>query len=161
SPDVENYVNGLNPAGGGTLLISATSGFGTCSLPMLAEPADGVPAIPGIPDVNPSSTVPPSVPTPPAGGTVVASTATSVATALTQAELNVMVAAALQRWKQTGLTAEQSAVLEQATFTVSTALPGAYLGAESPGHVDLSASGGGYGWFVDASPNEDSEFPVA
>ena len=33
SPGVENYVNGLNPAGGGTLLISATSGFSNCSLP--------------------------------------------------------------------------------------------------------------------------------
>src|SRR5262249_61393611 len=34
SPDVENYVNGLNPAGGGTLLISATSGFISLSLTM-------------------------------------------------------------------------------------------------------------------------------
>jgi hypothetical protein len=33
SPGVESYVNGLNPAGGGTELISATSGFTNCSLP--------------------------------------------------------------------------------------------------------------------------------
>jgi len=33
SPGVEAYVNGLNPAGNGTLLISATSGFTNCSLP--------------------------------------------------------------------------------------------------------------------------------
>ncbi len=33
TPNVEAYVNGLNPAGGGTLLISATSGFSTCSFP--------------------------------------------------------------------------------------------------------------------------------
>ncbi len=33
SPGVESYVNGLNPAGGGTLLISAMSGFSNCSLP--------------------------------------------------------------------------------------------------------------------------------
>lgn len=31
SPGVENFVNGQNPAGGGTLLISATSGFTGCS----------------------------------------------------------------------------------------------------------------------------------
>jgi large repetitive protein len=31
SPGVEAYVDGLNPAGGGTLLISATSGFTSCS----------------------------------------------------------------------------------------------------------------------------------
>jgi hypothetical protein len=33
SPGVEAYVDGLNPAGSGTLLISATSGFTNCSLP--------------------------------------------------------------------------------------------------------------------------------
>src|SRR5262249_17117428 len=33
SPGVESYVDGLNPAGGGTLLISATSGFTNCSFP--------------------------------------------------------------------------------------------------------------------------------
>jgi hypothetical protein len=33
TPGVESYVNGLNPAGNGTLLISATSGFSNCSLP--------------------------------------------------------------------------------------------------------------------------------
>jgi len=33
SPGVESYVDGLNPAGGGTFLVSATSGFGICSLP--------------------------------------------------------------------------------------------------------------------------------
>ncbi|MEW5928318.1 MAG: Ig-like domain-containing protein [Gemmatimonadota bacterium] len=33
SPGVEAYVAGLNPAGGGVLLISATSGFTNCSLP--------------------------------------------------------------------------------------------------------------------------------
>lgn len=33
SPGVESYVDGLNPADNGTLLISATSGFSNCSLP--------------------------------------------------------------------------------------------------------------------------------
>jgi hypothetical protein len=33
TPGVETYVNGLNPAGGNTLLISATTGFSNCSLP--------------------------------------------------------------------------------------------------------------------------------
>ena len=33
SPGVETYVDGLNPAGNGTLLISAASGFSNCSLP--------------------------------------------------------------------------------------------------------------------------------
>ncbi|MCB9399654.1 MAG: tandem-95 repeat protein, partial [Acidobacteria bacterium] len=33
TPGVEAYIDGLNPAGGGTLLISATSGFTNCSLP--------------------------------------------------------------------------------------------------------------------------------
>jgi hypothetical protein len=33
TPNVEAYMSGQNPAGNGTLLISATSGFSTCSLP--------------------------------------------------------------------------------------------------------------------------------
>jgi hypothetical protein len=33
TPGVETYVGGLNPAGSGVLLISATSGFSNCSLP--------------------------------------------------------------------------------------------------------------------------------
>jgi hypothetical protein len=33
SPGVEAYVSGLNPAGGGVLLISATTGFSNCSFP--------------------------------------------------------------------------------------------------------------------------------
>jgi hypothetical protein len=31
SPGVEAFVDGQNPAGGGTLLISATSGFSNCN----------------------------------------------------------------------------------------------------------------------------------
>lgn len=33
TPAVESYVSGLNPSGNGTLLISATSGFSSCTLP--------------------------------------------------------------------------------------------------------------------------------
>ncbi|MEO8034176.1 MAG: Ig-like domain-containing protein, partial [Acidobacteriota bacterium] len=33
TPGVEAYVNGLNPTGGGTILLSATSGFTNCPLP--------------------------------------------------------------------------------------------------------------------------------
>src|SRR5262249_28880508 len=40
SPGVESYVSGLNPAGNGVLLISATSGFSNCSsAPAAAPPA--------------------------------------------------------------------------------------------------------------------------
>ena len=31
SPQLEAYINGLNPAGGGTTLISQTAGFGSCT----------------------------------------------------------------------------------------------------------------------------------
>ena len=33
SPNVESYIDSLNPAGNGTLLISATTGFTSCTLP--------------------------------------------------------------------------------------------------------------------------------
>jgi len=41
SPGVETYINGLNPAGGGTTLLSATSGFSNCVLPLMAGAAPG------------------------------------------------------------------------------------------------------------------------
>ena len=41
SPGIETFINGLNPAGNGTLLTSATSGFTNCSsAPAIAPPVD-------------------------------------------------------------------------------------------------------------------------
>ena len=40
TPGVEAFVNGQNPAGGGTLLISATSGFSSCSSAPLRAPIE-------------------------------------------------------------------------------------------------------------------------
>jgi len=80
---------------------------------------------------------------------------------LTQSELDVIVVAARTRWAASGLTAEQAAVLQNATYTVSATLPNRYLGAAGNGHVDISVSGGGYGWFVDVTPLDDAEFPSA
>ncbi len=41
SPGVEAFVAGLNPAGGGVLLISATSGFTNCGTAPIAAPTEG------------------------------------------------------------------------------------------------------------------------
>jgi|GEM_PF-958927 len=43
SPNVETYINGQNPAGGGTLLISATSGFSNCTPPAVLYRPENAP----------------------------------------------------------------------------------------------------------------------
>ena len=73
-----------------------------------------------------------------------------VETHLTQTELDAIVSAALARWEATGLTAEQSAYLQNVTFNVAD-MSGLYLGAANPGLVTIDSDGAGYGWYVDAN----------
>lgn len=75
-------------------------------------------------------------------------------------ELTSLVAAAIARWSTTGLTAEQLAFLHSVTFDIAD-MPGWYLGAATPGHITIDANAAGYGWFIDATPLDDSEFANA
>jgi uncharacterized repeat protein (TIGR01451 family) len=76
---------------------------------------------------------------------------------LSQAELDSLVGAAIARWEATGLTPEQSALLHSVTFSVED-LAGWYLGSASAGHIVLDSNAAGNSWFIDATPNDDSEF---
>jgi uncharacterized delta-60 repeat protein len=76
---------------------------------------------------------------------------------LSQAELDFTVAAAKARWIATGLTEHQVAALNAVTFTVEN-MQGLYLGSATPTAIKLDSDGAGYGWFLDATPAEDSEF---
>jgi hypothetical protein len=76
---------------------------------------------------------------------------------LSQSELDYFVDAAIARWEAAGLTAEQVAALHDMTFSVAD-MPGWYLGSYSPDAVRLDSDAAGYGWFLDATPLEDSEF---
>jgi len=79
---------------------------------------------------------------------------------LSSDELDFIVTAAAAHWAATGLSAEQSAALANTTFTVSS-LPGWYLGSASGNQIQIDTDGGGFGWFIDSTPLDDSEFPNA
>jgi Domain of unknown function DUF11/HYR domain/Calx-beta domain len=81
---------------------------------------------------------------------------------LTQAELSWMAQAALERWRQTGLAAADLARLEAVTFEVAD-LPDGQIAAAAGAQVKIDETAAGYGWFVDQTPEDDSEFlvPVA
>ncbi len=77
---------------------------------------------------------------------------------LTQTQVKSLLVAAEQRWQTTTtLTAAQQAALDNLTFSVTT-LSGGLIGSFTPGHVVLDATAGGFGWYVDATPNDDAEF---
>ncbi len=76
---------------------------------------------------------------------------------LSQAELDSLVAAAIARWDAAGISPEQSALLRTITFSIED-MPGWYLGSAAPGHITLDLNAAGNSWFIDPTPNDDSEF---
>jgi len=130
--DVQNFINALNPAGNGTLIISGSAYQRTTTEPLIA-----------------------------ADGGVAAAVASSGETHLSQAQLDSVVQAAVAYWAVAGASAEQLAVLGQLTFSVGD-LASRYLSQwDAPGHITVSPDAAGYGWFVDPTPFESSEFPHA
>ena len=84
------------------------------------------------------------------------------APALTASELAPIVTEAIHRLSASGLDASQIAALQAATFVIQSnlsvttgALGLTALGSEV---VTLDATGAGHGWFIDATPADDSEF---
>ena len=55
---------------------------------------------------------------------------------------------------------QQVSLLHAVAFTIED-LPGWYLGSAGPGIVTLDANAAGNSWFIDATPNDDSEFAGA
>ncbi|MDB5386215.1 MAG: Extracellular serine protease precursor [Planctomycetaceae bacterium] len=76
---------------------------------------------------------------------------------LSPTDLQQTADAAIARWTATGLDATQQAVLNGLTFQV-TNLPGAYLGSETDATIFVDQNAAGYGWYVDQTPLDDSEF---
>jgi hypothetical protein len=92
-----------------------------------------------------------------ASGGVASTTGSTGETHLTQAELNKVVAAAIANWAAAGLSSDKIAALEHVTYDVANITPG-WLGQSTPGHVTIDASADGHGWFVDPTPQDNSEF---
>ncbi|HET6977403.1 MAG TPA: Ig-like domain-containing protein [Pyrinomonadaceae bacterium] len=128
--DVRNFIDALNPHGAGTPDIITGNAFKrdtTLAPPLLAAPG-------GIESLRPGKTH-----------------------LLTQAELDVLFAAAIERWKDTGLTAKQIAAMQSLTFELAD-LPEVYLAEVSGNRVRVDRDAGGHGWFVDSTPMDDAEF---
>jgi len=76
---------------------------------------------------------------------------------LTVAEVTPIIAYAIDLWNTTGLSTLQVQSLAQLTVRVAD-LPGARLGDAIGTTVTLDINAAGYGWFIDATPWDDSEF---
>ncbi len=76
---------------------------------------------------------------------------------LTQAELDWLVEAAIQRWADAGASDAQLAAMRATSFSIAE-MSGLYLGSSSAGNVTVDSDGAGHGWFLDTTPGEDSEY---
>jgi hypothetical protein len=81
----------------------------------------------------------------------------SQAPPLTAAALAPILQQAGLLWANAGLSASQSQLLAGVRFEIAD-LPGAQLGVSSGGTVTLDADAAGYGWFIDPTPADNSEF---
>jgi co-chaperonin GroES (HSP10) len=96
-----------------------------------------------------------------APGGVEASSPTTGEMHLTQAELDSVVAAAIGQWASAGASAAQLAALHAVIFSVAD-LAGNIIGDQGPGaHITIDTDAAGHGWFVDPTPNDNSEFTHA
>jgi hypothetical protein len=77
--------------------------------------------------------------------------------ALSQAGLEAIVDAAIERWADAGAGASQIAAMRGVPPVVAD-LAGLDLGLHASGTVLIDRDGAGFGWFVDASPLDDGEF---
>ena len=139
-----------NPTVGtaGTITLVA----GSPPLPLLAAPG-GVSSSTAVTLTSDAESVSPDESVVIAPGSFVSSTTH----ALSAAELNSVVQAAMNRWAANGLSDGQLAVLQAAVFEVS-AMSGWYLGSASGNRIQIDSDAAGFGWFLDNSPLDDSEF---
>ncbi len=78
-------------------------------------------------------------------------------TDLTLSQVQPMFNAAKAAWLATGLSAEQSQALAQLTVQTDS-LSDSELGWQSANVITLDADAAGHGWFIDATPGDNSEF---
>jgi Ca2+-binding RTX toxin-like protein len=123
---------------------------------------DSLAAVPGG-DPEPATAEPSSVTDPKAGTDYLSSTGTPTTpstTELTDLELQGIVAEALARWTASGLIPISAGPLTDLTFAIGD-LPSGKLAEISGTVITVDVTADGFGWFVDATPTEDSEFAGA
>jgi hypothetical protein len=99
----------------------------------------------------------PTLPTDPALLLATAGDGTGAPSVLTQAELDAVTEAAIDRLSTAGLTASQVAILEAVEFEIIDLAAGV-LGASDFFTVQMDVNAAGHGWFVDTTPQDDEEF---
>lgn len=88
-----------------------------------------------------------------------AGASTSNAPAITQSDLDSLRDAALSYWKATGLSDAQISLLESVDFVLAD-LPDAMLGGATTTTILIDMNAAGYGWYVDNTPFDYSEFSL-
>ena len=78
-------------------------------------------------------------------------------TMLMASQLESIASAAMTLWADAGLTPEHVARLRGVSFQIAD-LGSNYLGMSAGNTIWLDDNANGWGWFVDATPNSDSEF---
>jgi hypothetical protein len=85
----------------------------------------------------------------------------ATAEALSKAQLQSVVDAAVERWMDSGfITAEQLSRLSDVTIEIVD-LEGDLLGQTDGNVIRIDYNAAGFGWFVDATPEDDVEFAIA
>ncbi|HSB12623.1 MAG TPA: Calx-beta domain-containing protein [Blastocatellia bacterium] len=78
---------------------------------------------------------------------------------LRKEELAWFVQAAIERWKEAGISDEDLARIEAVTFELAD-LPSGQLANASGTRIQIDETGAGYGWFTDITPDTEFEFEV-
>jgi hypothetical protein len=76
---------------------------------------------------------------------------------LTAQDLQPLISESIRRWEQAGISAAQAQALASLTFAIAD-LPGKQLGEYSLNRIVLDVDAAGFGWFVDPTPQDDTEF---
>jgi hypothetical protein len=156
-------LNADNPAGGGTDVLSGNN-FVNCAQtlsPAMAfsedneqpgKTASAVNAMPSedrAPDVRGTDTL----------RARHGEAAGDFAQKLSSQELTSMTQQAIQRWKDAGISAEDLVRLQGMTFEIAD-LPDGQLATATSTHFTIDETAAGYGWYVDLSATDDTEFDV-
>jgi len=77
----------------------------------------------------------------------------------TESLISTVLPAAIERWRQSGISAEDLARLQAVTYEVAD-LPDGQLATTTSTHLKIDATAAEYGWYVDPTPMDDDEFDV-
>src|SRR5262249_42052957 len=80
-----------------------------------------------------------------------------VGTTVTADKVQALVPAAIARWQEAGIASDRLAALAAQRIVVDD-LPTGELGWQEANTIGIDADASGYGWFVDSTPGDDSEF---